>query len=406
MPATTVSPRLRPGLAAVPDARDPGYYYVWDQSRLTNRPQRLTAREVAWMQLFDGRRTLGDIHAEAVGTNGAAVVPVSEFAALEQTLGNALFLDGQQFWDYLAGLDRDPSCTGSYPADPKALRRLLRQFFTAPEGPGHPEKPALKNRLRAALVPHIDYARGGVTYAWGFKEVFEQTDARLFVIIGTSHYGPRQRFTLTRRNFKTPLGIVPTDQAYLERLVRHFGDGLFEDELVHLPEHSIELEVVFLQYLYEDIGPFRIVPLVVGSFQDCIADPSAAPSSRSDIGRMIEALQRAEAETPEPVCYVISGDLAHVGPKFHDPAPVHDGWLKQSRRQDHVFLRQAEAGSAMGFFQVIAAEGDQRRICGLPPAYTALEALRPSRGKLLRYDQYVHPRGFESVSFASMAFYR
>ena len=51
-------------------------------------------------------------------------------------------------------------------------------------------------------------------------------------------------------------------------------------------------------------------------------------------------------------------------------------------------------------------ERDERRICGLPPTYTVLEAVRPSRGKVLHYDQYVHPRGYESVSFASVGFYR
>ena len=80
-----------------------------------------------------------------------------------------------------------------------------------------------------------------------------------------------RRFTLTRKHFQTPLGIVPTDQGYIDRLVAHYGDGLFEDEVrAHLPEHSIELEVVLLHYLYEGKRDIRIVPLVVGSFEDCV----------------------------------------------------------------------------------------------------------------------------------------
>src|SRR5438105_3283354 len=133
-------------------------------------------------------------------------------------------------------------------------------------------------------------------------------------IIGTSHYS-QHRFTLTRKDFQTPLGIVPTDQDYIDRLAGHFGPGLLDDEwLAHLPEHSIELEVVFLQYL-SDGRPIRIVPLVVGSFFDCIAG-GMHPTTRPDIARMVEALRRAEAETPEPICYIISGDPAHIGPKF------------------------------------------------------------------------------------------
>ena len=121
---------------------------------------------------------------------------------------------------------------------------------------------------------------------------------------------------------------------------------------------------------------------------------------------MIDALPLTEAEITEPICYVISGDLAHIGPKFGDPKPVNEELLKQSREQDYRLLREAEALNMSGYFQVIVEERDRRRICGLPPTYTLLEFLRPRHGKLLHYDQYVHPAGAESVSFASMAFYR
>jgi len=171
-----------------------------------------------------------------------------------------------------------------------------------------------------------------------------------------------------------------------------------------LPEHSIELEVVFLQLLYEGRRSIRIVPLVVGPFQDSI-EAGSLPALRPDVARMIEALRKADAETREPICYVISGDLAHIGPKFDDPELVAEPWLSRRREQDRGILRQAEAADPAGYFQVIADEGDRRRICGLPPTYTLLEAIQPRRGKLLHYDQYVHPHGHESVSFASMAFY-
>jgi hypothetical protein len=254
-------------------------------------------------------------------------------------------------------------------------------------------------------VPHIDYARGGLTYTFAFREVFERTDASLFVIVGTSHYS-RHRFTLTRKHFQTPLGIVETDQAYIDRLVAHYGDGLFDDELMaHLPEHSIELEVVFLQYLYEGKRNFRIVPLVVGSFHDCV-QTGLSPAGRNDVRRMVEALQAAERATPEPICYLISGDLAHIGPKFGDRRPLSDAQLDHSRGQDQALLRCAEVADTGGYFEVVADEQDERRICGLPPTWTVLAATRPAGGKLLHYDQYVHPRRFESVSFASMAFYR
>jgi AmmeMemoRadiSam system protein B len=359
--------------------------------------------EFVALRMFDGEKSLRDIQAALMEMAGGQLIPLEFFAELVERLEAALFLNGPRFQEATQSPIREPACIGCYEADPDKLRRQIRGLFTHPKGPGLPRERKPDGRLRAALIPHIDYGRGGPTFAWGFKEVFERTEAALFVIIGTSHYSA-SRYTLTRKNFKTPLGIVETDQHYIDRLVHHYGNGLFDDEICQLPEHSIELEVVFLQYLYENRRAIRIVPLVVGPFQDCI-ETGSQPSFRPDVGRMIDALRRVESETCEPICYLISGDLAHIGPKFSDPLPVDEPFLSHSRDQDNALMTQAEAVDAAGYFQLIADEGDRRRICGLPPTYTLLEAIRPKRGKLLHYDQYVHPDGHESVSFASMGFY-
>lgn len=397
-------PALRPGLAAAHDPDHPGFVVLWDQLRLSDQQQRLTLLELEVVRLFDGERSLADVQAAAVRQSGGQLLPLTTFLALAERLDSALFLDSPRYRARVTGPVREPSCIGCYEGDPDRLRAQLGRLFTDPGGPGLPGEGKPDGRLRAALLPHIDYGRGGVSYGWGFKEVAERTDASLFVIIGTSHYSPA-RYTLTRQNFKSPLGVVPTDQEYIDRLTAHYGAGLFDDDLAHLPEHSIELEVVLLQYLYEHRRPIRIVPLLVGSFHDCIAH-QGEPGGREDIGRMVTALRAAEAATPEPICYIISGDLAHIGPKFGDRAPVDETQLSHSRRQDEALIEQAAAVAPQQYFRTIADEGDRRRICGLPPTWTVLEAVRPSSGKLLHYDQYVHPRGYESVSFASMAFYR
>jgi len=397
-------PRLRPFLAAMRDERDPDFVLLWDKIGLAEEPIRVRVEEFFWLQQFDGSRTLRDVQADAMRQAGGQLIPFDAFTGLVERMEAGLYLDGPRFRAKLAEPLRQPSCIGCYPEAPDAIRKQLRKTFTGRGGPGLPVEKTPDGTLRAALIPHIDYARGGRTFAWSFKEVVERTDASLFVIIGTSHYSA-ERYTLTRKDFLTPLGVAPTDQQYIDRLVKHYGNGLFDDEVAHLPEHSIELEVVYLQYLYENKQPFRIVPLVVGPFQDCV-DTGDCPSTKDDIGRMIEALRQAEAGTDEPICYLISGDLAHIGPKFGDPEMLDDPFLTHSRTKDEEILRQAEAADPAGFFQVIADERDRRRICGLPPAFTLLEAIRPRHGKLLHYDQYVHPRGLESVSFASVAFYR
>jgi AmmeMemoRadiSam system protein B len=398
-------PQLRPYLEPVHENKDPRHVYLVDRLGLAAGPERLTIEQYHWLRLFDGQRSLGDIQAELMRHSSGPFIGLETIAALARKLEEGLFLDGPAYRQVVEAAVRPPRHIGCYHGEPRALRRQLDRLFSGPRGPGLPGNAGSGGRLRAALIPHIDYPRGGYTYAWGFKEVVEQTDAALFVIIGTSHHSTH-RFTLTRKHFETPLGITRTDQDYIDRLVQYYGDGLFDDELLaHLPEHSIELEVVLLQYLYETRRPFRIVPLVVGPFQDCV-ESGTPPKQSDDIAAMIEALRAVEAELDEPVCYIISGDLAHIGPKFGDRDPVSGRELEHSRRQDQAILQQTELADPAGFFQVIAAEKDARRICGLPPAYTLLEAIRPASGKLLHYDQYVHPRGHESVSFASVAFYR
>ena len=409
-------PRLRSHLACEPEGV--GGFVIWDQLRLAVHHLRVTNLEMSWLRLFDGQRALPDIQAEALRSIHDLADPVEVFHRLVRKLDDALFLDGPRFRSSLrehAGNPiRPPACTASYDTDPNRLRRSLDRFFTGSGGPGRPGPRRPDERFRAALIPHIDYGRGGRSYAWAYKEVFERSPASLFVILGTSHYS-YHRFTLTRKHFQTPLGLAQTDQAYIDRLVAHYGDGLFDDELnAHLPEHSIELEVVFLQYLYPD-SPFRIVPLVVGSFQDCILS-GCEPEQMDDVGRMIAALRAAERETKEPICYIISGDLAHIGPKFRDPRPVGPALLTHSQRQDLALLHELGEGAKMprqtsppdpsAYFRIIAEECDARRICGLPPTYIVLKALDPSRGEVLHYDQYVHPDGFESVSFASVVFYK
>jgi AmmeMemoRadiSam system protein B len=404
-------PLLRSHVVKEVGAGEPRSYHLVDRLGLA-APLRVSAAEFTWLDLFDGKRSLTEMQSHSA-KNGVSAVNLDQLTRFVNRLDDNLLLEGPRFRQVVDAPTRPPRCIGCYEGEPEALRRQLASFFTHPEGPGLPSKGretrgARHDRpgghLQAALIPHIDYPRGGVTYAWAFKELVEQTDAGLFVIIGTSHFS-QQRFTLTRKNFETPLGVVPTDQDYIDRLVSHFGSGLFDDEwLAHLPEHSIELEVVFLRYLYEGKRPIRIVPLVVGSFFDCVTS-GVHPTARPDIARMVEALRRTQAETVEPICYIISGDLAHIGPKFQDPLPLTAGRLGQSRRQDLAILRQAEAARPAAYFKIVADEVDARNICGLSPTITFLEAIRPSAGKLLHYDQYVHPLGRESVSFASMTFY-
>ena len=351
------------------------------------------------LQRFDGDTSLDDVRKEFAASHTAEAI-----AQLVEQLDQALFLDGPRFRERIAGPVRPASCAGrAYEDDPDDLRRRLHGLFS--RGAGLPGNHAPDPALCAVLAPHIDYTRGGLSYTYAFRELYERSTAKLFVVIATSHYSGH-RFSLTRKHFQTPLGTVPTDQAFIDRLVAHYGDGLFDDEFAaHMPEHSIELEVVFLQYLYENRRDIRIVPLLVGSFDDCVRS-GRSPGSQPDIGRMADALRAVERELDEPVCYVISGDLAHIGPDFGDRGALADKTLEHSKRQDQAILGAAVSADPEAYLSVIAEENDERRICGLPPTWLALAVTGATSGRMLHYDQYVHPRRTQSVSFASMSFDR
>jgi AmmeMemoRadiSam system protein B len=397
-------PCLRPGLAASRDGNSSEFVYLYDTWRQSPKPLRLTTSEFRLVEHLTGEHDLAKLSeiSLAMPASGGAGMLYGLLSRLE----DGLFLEGPSWTARLAAPVREPSCLGTYAADARELNAQLTDLFSASGSSGLPDPNARPHgRLRAVLAPHMDYGRGGRAYTYAFKELVEQTTSPLFVIIGTSHYS-RHRFTLTRKSFKTPLGIVPTDQEYIDRLERHYGPGLFDDEhQAHFPEHSIELEVVMLQYLLGRSRPLRIVPLVVGSFHDAI-ESRVSPANNLAIGRMIRAIAEIERELPEPPNYIISGDLAHIGPKFGDAMAVHHDWLEQSRKGDEILIHAAVAGNADRYASALIAEQDRRRICGFPPTYTLLQALKPGSGRLLHYDQYIHPQGFESVSFASMAFYR
>jgi AmmeMemoRadiSam system protein B len=378
---------------------DPGHAYLEDLLGLCEEPQRVTAVEATWLELLDGERTLADIHRAA-----GARLPLEALTGWIDQLDRKLLLDSPRYRDVVAAPVRPARHAGTcYSVEERKLRRQLEGYFTHPDGPGLPRPGKPDGSLHIALLPHIDFRWGGVSYAWGFKEIVERTDASLFVIIATSHYS-QHRFTLTRKHFATPLGVVPTDGAFIDRLVKYYGPGLFDDELLaHLPEHSVELEVIFLRWLYENRRELRIVPLVVGAFHDCVL-AHQTPGQRGDIARMVEALRCAFEETREPICFLVSGDLAHLGPKFTPGQRLSAALLERSTAQDRALIRQAEASDPAGYFQIVAREQDERNICGFPPTYLLLEALRPRMGRLLHYDRFVHPQGLSSVSWAAMVF--
>ena len=148
---------------------------------------------------------------------------------LVAALQGALILDGPAFRAKLAEPIRKPSCIGCYEGDPHALRNQLRQLFTHPRS-GLPEEKRPDGSLRAALVPHIDYGRGGAQLHLGLQGSLRAHRRLACSSSSAPRTTARIASRLTRKHFQTPLGRRADRPGYIDRLVEHYGDGLFDDE--------------------------------------------------------------------------------------------------------------------------------------------------------------------------------
>ncbi len=374
--------------------------------------------------LMDGRRTLAEIQAEFQRRVGDPL-SLDDLAGLIDQLDEVHLLETPRFRafrrrtaeEYLSRPVRPAAhAGGAYASDPEELRSQLAGWFSDEKGPGTPRlsanASAADGRLCAVVSPHIDPYRGGPAFAWAYRRIVEETSAELFVIFGTAHTPMRQLFTMTRKDFDTPLGLLRTDQQFIDQVAAQLAASvagrkinLFQEEIAHRHEHSLEFQAVFLQYVLGSRRPFHIVPVLVGSFHEFLAE-GLSPADSPEVQAFVAAICAAAAERPGGVCYISGADLAHIGQRFDDEELLEPSRLAQQADDDRVLLEAACRGDSAALFQRVADVQDRNRICGLSPTYVLLEAARPTRGEILVYDQAVEADGSACVSFASLALYR
>ncbi len=362
------------------------------------------------LRLFDGRHSLRDIQVEFSKRHGILLF-MEHLEQVVKELDAHVLLEGERFKLFMENLQREFSNSSlrhailagrSYEADPRALRAQLEGFFLAEEGPsGLPGKQA-KDVLKGAVIPHIDFGRGGPYFAWAYKEIAETSSARVFILLGTAHHPMEGAFALTRKDFETPLGVLKTERAFVETLAKATGGRFFNGEFAHRAEHSIELQAVFLQYLFGGRQDVSIIPVLCSSFHEALQGGSS-PSDVAEIRDFLEMLRETISTYHKKVCVIASADLSHVGPRFGDPFYIDSRHLSAIAEEDMATIRFVEAVDAEGFFANIQRDGDKRKICGLAPIYTLLKVIQASGGRLIKYGQWPDPMG--TVSFASICLY-
>ena len=381
------------------------------------------------LAMLDGSHDIGELRAALLVRSGLDV-PEEVIRQLLEHLENALLLDGQRYTQALAeGLKcyrqaafRAPALAGSgYPAAAGELRRLLDDYLAgAPAVPLRGSARALLGDARLGdkggnrsprggadeldsvvglVSPHIDYERGGPVYAQVWSEASESArQADLAIIFGTDHNSNRSLITLTRQNYATPYGTLPTAQPVVDAIASAIGEEAgFAEEINHQREHSIELAAVWLHHMRNG-EPCQLVPILCGSFHHFIEE-QRRPADDPVLNATLSALRAAVAG--RRIIVAAAADLAHIGPAFGDPFPIDYVRYLRLQAADEILIQTIVQGDAEGFHQMILREENRRNVCGVAPIYMMLRMLNVAiAGQLAGYDRC--PADAQNTSFVSI----
>ncbi|HEX9708859.1 MAG TPA: AmmeMemoRadiSam system protein B [Candidatus Thermoplasmatota archaeon] len=253
---------------------------------------------------------------------------------------------------------RSPAVAGQfYDATARGLKRQIEASYRHGVGPGEvPKEPGRwpEGRPLAYVVPHAGYVFSGPVAAHAFLDMAKRGVPDTVVILGPSHHPIAHPLSVSMEPWQTPLGTAEVDADLAQELaggpVAH-ADGDFEQE------HSLEVEVPFLQHLRPDA---RIVPLIM-------LDQSLGAA------RLVgERLRRLfEAHPDRSVGVLASTDFTH----YKTP--------EVARAQDAFALEAIRRGSAEELDRQV--RGRDISMCGPGPTMALLDAMRVKETHLLRY---------------------
>lgn len=376
-----------------------------DPWRLSDQQLVVPGAMAQLLLLCDGTRTTDEIR-ETFAEQWGEEVPTEIIDDALSMLDGSYLLENERYEaarrdtlaDYRAQPHRPPALAGpGYPADPAELTKYLTQWYLTP-----PDEEWIG---RGIVSPHIDYRRGGGIYARLWNQAAPSIlAADLVLIFGTDHNGSPGSITLTPKPYATPFGVLPTDEALIERLAEAIGpEAAYAEELNHRNEHSVELSAVWLHHIYNKHGqaPSPMIPILVGSFQHFL-DNGAHPADDPMFNRFLAALR--EQTRGRRVLAVGSVDLAHVGPVFGDKFNMQNiDRRERLRDEDKRLMSAVMRGDAADLFQQIASVNDRNRICGFAPLYLMLSFLDVQRGIEVEYDQCeAEAHGYSLVSICGL----
>jgi AmmeMemoRadiSam system protein B len=237
-----------------------------------------------------------------------------------------------------------------YPGDPARIAEEVEAHLAAASAPRPP------GRLVALISPHAGLRYSGPVAAHGYS-LLRGSRNLTAVLVGPSHRVPFEGAAVYARGcFETPLGRIPIDDAIAAALLDPAG-AIVADERPHRDEHSLEMQLPFLQHL---VPALRIVPVLMGA------------QTRATADRLAQTLARALAGGA--ALLVASSDLSH-----YLPAPA-------ANRLDALVVADVERLDPDALMDRLEARSEHA--CGGGPMVAVMKAARTlgaNRASVLRY---------------------
>ncbi|MHB1293562.1 MAG: AmmeMemoRadiSam system protein B [Anaerolineae bacterium] len=248
-----------------------------------------------------------------------------------------------------------------YPSDAASCRTQIAQFLDAAKAV------TLPSPVKGGIVPHAGWVYSGATAGRVFAVLGQQPAPETVVLFGAVHrWGVHGASVYGSGRWMTPLGALEIDEPLAAAVVD--GATILNDPHAHDDEHSIEVQLPFVRYLFPEA---HILPVAV----------SPSPSS-PEVGRRVAA---AAAGLGRAILALGSSDLTHYGPRY-GMAPVGSGeraliWTRQNdaRLLDLVCHMQAD--------DVLAEASAHHNACGagaIAATIGCTAALGATNGTLLQ----------------------
>jgi MEMO1 family protein len=276
---------------------------------------------------------------------------------------------------------RNPAVAGQfYPGTEKTLRQQIEACFLDTRGTG--AIPALvkgTSSLKGCVVPHAGYIFSGAIASHVYGQLAQTGFADTFIILGPNHTGMGSGVAvMTEGAWRTPLGTVPLDSTLAHTIASGIID---EDSSAHTYEHSIEVQLPFLQYIAKG-RKFEFVPICM-MMQDF-------DTARETGDILAAAIQKSSKN----IVIIASSDFSHAGFNYQSMPPSGVRVDKYAEKQDAFAIERILALDPEGLIQTV--EEHQITMCGYGPVaamLTAAKKLGATRAELLKYgtSYAVHP---------------